>query len=339
MEKTFSHPLLTVIVPVYRAEMYLHKCLDSIIAQTYANLEIILIDDGSPDNCGAICDEYAVRDSRISVIHQENGGESKARNAGLDQATGDFVAFVDSDDYLDLSMYENLMIAAIKYDADIVIGDFFMILSSGVSRRFSNLPEGEVPLLQVQEQILSSRLPSYVWNKIYRKTLFDGLRYTQIRGFGDLFISSRLFQRACKVVFVPEAGYYYNCMNLHAVTAMFNHSPRVNVETKYGLFAAWKEHELVAREIGSTVSDYAETRTIQCAISALVADRAHSVLDSAQKEQITTYLESKKNVRIHSGKHRVLRWLAYHSSVLCKLYDYGSFIWRQYRARKKKMTE
>lgn len=97
-------------------------------------LEIILVDDGSPDRSGAICDEYAARDSRIVVIHQENRGLSGARNAGLDRATGEFVAFVDSDDYLEMSMYENLMVAAMERNADIVIGDFYMILESGISR-------------------------------------------------------------------------------------------------------------------------------------------------------------------------------------------------------------
>ena len=130
MENDLSRPLLSVIVPVYRVETYLPKCLDSLVGQTYADLEIILVDDGSPDRSGAICDEYAARDSRIVVIHQENRGASQARNAGLDRATGEFVAFVDSDDYLDFSMYENLMKAVVEYDADIVISDFFVILES-----------------------------------------------------------------------------------------------------------------------------------------------------------------------------------------------------------------
>ena len=98
--------LISVIVPVYKVEKYLHKCVDSILAQTYTNLEIILVDDGSPDNCGKICDEYAAKDSRIKVIHQQNGGLSAARNAGLDIATGNYLAFIDSDDYIDNNYIE-----------------------------------------------------------------------------------------------------------------------------------------------------------------------------------------------------------------------------------------
>ena len=108
MEKDAQRPLLSVIVPVYRAEQYLHKCLDSLVGQTYRNLEIILVDDGSPDSCGAICDAYAARDERIRVIHQENSGGSGARNTGLDHARGEFVAFADSDDYLEKDMYAQL---------------------------------------------------------------------------------------------------------------------------------------------------------------------------------------------------------------------------------------
>ena len=337
MDKHLSPPLLSVIVPVYRVETYLRKCLDSLVNQTYANLEIILVDDGSPDNCGAICDEYASRDSRITVIHQENRGLSGARNTGLDKATGEFVAFVDSDDYLELSMYEQLMDAAVENGADIVVGDFYTILESGTVRRYSPIQNG-MPLEKVQELILEDRLPSYVWNKIYRRKLFAGIRYEPIRGFEDLQITPRLFQRAKKVAFVPEAGYYYNCINMNALTAVFNHRRELNVETKFGLFAAWKEHETVAAEMGLEVAGYAENRAIKCAVSALVADTAHSVLTPDQRRQLVAYLDRKKEVGI-GRKHRMLRWFTRHSPALCKLYDYGSFVWRKYRAKRNKLTE
>ena len=113
--------LISVIVPVYKVEKYLRECVDSILAQTYTNLEIILVDDGSPDNCGKICDEYAQNDSRIKVIHQENGGLSAARNAGLDIATGKYIGFVDSDDYAELNMFEELHKRIIENNADLSI--------------------------------------------------------------------------------------------------------------------------------------------------------------------------------------------------------------------------
>ena len=105
--------LISIIVPIYNVEKYIHKCIESIINQTYKNLEIILVDDGSPDNCGNICEEYAKNDSRIKVIHKENNGLSSARNAGLEICKGDYIGFVDSDDYIELNMYE-VLINALK---------------------------------------------------------------------------------------------------------------------------------------------------------------------------------------------------------------------------------
>ena len=122
MTKTLNRePKISVIVPVYKVEPYLRKCLDSIINQTYRNLQIILVDDGSPDNCGAICDEYASKDSRIEVIHQENGGVSAARNAGLKLAAGDYIGWVDSDDWIEPDMYAYMLENMQKYEADIAV--------------------------------------------------------------------------------------------------------------------------------------------------------------------------------------------------------------------------
>jgi len=114
--------LVSVIVPIYKVEKYLNKCVDSIMKQTYKNLEIILVDDGSPDNCGKICDEYAQADERIKVIHKENGGLSDARNEGIKIANGDYIMFVDSDDYLSLDCVEHLYHTSIEHNADLVIG-------------------------------------------------------------------------------------------------------------------------------------------------------------------------------------------------------------------------
>ena len=112
---------ISVVVPVYKVEPYLRKCLDSIVNQTYRDLEIILIDDGSPDNCGRICDEYAERDARIRVVHQENSGLSAARNAGLKLVSGSYIGFVDSDDWIEPDMYSYLLGNALEYQADIAV--------------------------------------------------------------------------------------------------------------------------------------------------------------------------------------------------------------------------
>ena len=111
--------LISVIVPIYNVEQYLDRCVKSIVEQTYTNLEIILVDDGSPDNCGAMCDSWAARDNRIKVIHKENGGLSDTRNAGLGIATGDFISFIDSDDWIESAFYEKLLTAIRESNAEV----------------------------------------------------------------------------------------------------------------------------------------------------------------------------------------------------------------------------
>ena len=122
-----QNPTISIIVPVYNVEEYIHKCINSILAQTYKDFELILINDGSPDNSGIICDEYARADSRIKVIHQQNSGLSAARNAGLAVAKGDYIGFVDSDDWIDKSMYESMITEAQTLEADIVICDYYKV--------------------------------------------------------------------------------------------------------------------------------------------------------------------------------------------------------------------
>ena len=135
-------PQVSVIVPVYKAERYLQRCVDSLVRQTLRDIEIILVDDGSPDGCPALCDQLASEDSRIRVVHKENGGLSSARNAGLCVATGKYVGFVDSDDDVELDMYEKLVQKAEQYAADFVMCDYRRILSDGATSLFTKSLSG-----------------------------------------------------------------------------------------------------------------------------------------------------------------------------------------------------
>ena len=117
-------PKISVIVPVYKVEKYIHKCVDSILNQAFSDIEVILVDDGTPDRCGEICDAYGEQDSRVKVIHKENGGLSDARNAGMPHASGEYIIFIDSDDYIDVNMYEELLAAISSYVVDLVYSNF-----------------------------------------------------------------------------------------------------------------------------------------------------------------------------------------------------------------------
>ena len=172
--------LISVIVPVYKVEPYLRKCVASIQAQTYQNLEIILVDDGSPDACGAICDELAAQDSRIQVIHKENGGLSSARNAGLEIAQGEYIGFVDSDDWLEPEAYEWLLDMALSENIKLVCGGRYDCSSGSGTRQVGLCPRKREVISgkELARQIfLWENVDSAAWDKLYHRSLFQEIRY------------------------------------------------------------------------------------------------------------------------------------------------------------------
>lgn len=200
---------ISVIVPVYKVEPYLKKCLNSIVKQTYRNLEIILVDDGSPDNCGAICDAYAVKDRRITVIHQKNGGVSSARNAGLAKVSGDWIGWVDSDDWIELDMYEYLLRNALKYRADIAVCSRHEVKENRLTYR-----GWEEPTLLKREEALKSLLENdlmqnYCCDKLWRKELWQGVVFPEGKTFEDMAVLHHPFERADLVICLPEPKYNY----------------------------------------------------------------------------------------------------------------------------------
>lgn len=204
-----KEPLISIIVPVYKVEPYLRRCLDSICGQTYRNLEILLIDDGSPDSCGEICEEYAAKDSRIQVIHQANCGIASARNSGLARAAGEWIGFVDSDDWIEPDMYEYLSLSMREQGADIA-----------VCSRYEHTKEKElfrgwrqVEYLNTEQAIQAllenDGLKNFMWDKLWRRELFAGISFPDGRTFEDVSVTHRLFARARCVVCLPEAKYHY----------------------------------------------------------------------------------------------------------------------------------
>ena len=202
-------PLISIIVPVYKVEKYLCKCLDSILAQTYTNLEIILVDDGSPDRSGVICDEYAVKDDRVTVIHQKNKGLSGARNSALDVATGDYIGFVDSDDWIEHDMYEYLLTNAINFDADISFCgriEEYPTRAVGKSWPYTEVMETHEALKNLLEDKI---LHNGVWDKLWKRELFESIRFPEGMTFEDMAVVHLLFINARRVVLLPEQKYHY----------------------------------------------------------------------------------------------------------------------------------
>lgn len=204
-------PLISIIVPVYKVEPYLRKCVDSILAQTYTNIEVILVDDGSPDGCPAICDEYRKQDERVVVIHQENGGLSAARNAGLNVARGEYIGFVDSDDWIEPDMYEVLFQLISATESDVSIVDVCSDTENSVEPPSKN---DEIYVFNsdetMKELLLNQKFKSYMWVKLYKASLFNNIRFPQERIlFEDMVVSSELFGYVNKAVYQEYHCYHY----------------------------------------------------------------------------------------------------------------------------------
>ena len=198
---------ISVIVPIYNVENYLNRCIDSIINQTYKKLEIILVDDGSPDNCGKICDEYAKKDSRIKVIHKENGGVSSARNAGLNIATGDYIGFVDGDDWIELDMYEYLLGLSIKYKADISRCSFVY------NDNIGNISKENIKIIKNEDALINCINGNFeegvVWNKLYRRFIFQNIRFEPNIIFEDVLINYYVYKLNISMVISNICKYHY----------------------------------------------------------------------------------------------------------------------------------
>lgn len=226
-----ENELISVVVPVYNVGKYVEQCLNSIINQTYKNLEIILVDDGSTDNSGKICDEFAKKDDRIKVIHKKNGGLSDARNEGMKVVNGEFIAFVDSDDFLDVDFYEYLMKLQNKYNSDITECNFINVYEDKLNEfKFPKKPEenvivtdgiGAVFLLMSDDDGISTN-SVVVWNKLYRKSLFDEISFPVGKTHEDQFTTYKLLFKANIFVTSTQIKYGYFQRTDSIVNKKFN---------------------------------------------------------------------------------------------------------------------
>ncbi|WP_088070505.1 glycosyltransferase family 2 protein [Gottfriedia luciferensis] len=248
---------ISIIVPVYKVEQYLKKCIDSILGQTFKDFELILVDDGSPDLCGKICDEYAELDNRVKVIHKENGGLSSARNAGIKIAKGKYIAFVDSDDFIHLKMYEILHNYAEKHSSDIVICDYLevdedeVIDTTSLNEQFN---EENYTNIEALYELYTNMGVQFVvvWNKLFKRHLFDNLNFEENKIHEDEFIAHRLLYNCSKITYLPIKLHYYLQRTNSITQAKFNikhldfikaYKERVNFFRKIEQFELQKKAE------------------------------------------------------------------------------------------------
>lgn len=245
-----TKPLLSIVVPIYKVEPHLPTCLDSLVGQTYQNLEIILVEDGSPDGCGAICDAYAAKDPRIHVIHKENGGVSSARNAGLAAVTGDLIGFVDGDDFIEPDMYERLynhMMADPSLDVVYCAAVRFPDLDHRLHMNY--YPTGTViPGRKMAQRMLLDEVCSHMWLGLFKRFCWEGIVFPVGRTYEDLSMTYRAFLNVRNVGFRMEPLYHYR-MNDTSITQT------VKPRKSYDIFKAFQDHYEGALELFPELAD------------------------------------------------------------------------------------
>ena len=201
---------ISIIIPIYNTEKYLSKCLDSIIAQTYTNWEAILVDDGSPDNCGKICDEYSAKDKRFRIIHQPNGGVSVARQTGLDNATGDYIIHCDPDDWIEPTMLEKLIQVTKKDNVDIVICDLVIHNGKTIEHCTQNIPDN-ITSKELQNKIIGQEVHGSLCNKLIRKSCCKDISFTpqDISFCEDELFLIKILNKELTVRYIHSGLYHY----------------------------------------------------------------------------------------------------------------------------------
>lgn len=299
---------VSVIVPIYSAERFLNKCIDSILAQSYSDMEIILVDDGSPDNCPKICDNYAKQDKRVKVIHQSNKGLVEARNAGLEMASGEYICFVDSDDFIKGELIQRTAnLIDQEADIDIIVYDYFSFFENNDKKlkRHNHDIDNSWSLEKVRDEFLLDNYPSYMWNKVFRKELLQKISVPAGIWYEDLYACAGLFSIAKKIKFIPEAYYCYR--NFESVF-----SRQAKTKKKYGLFLAWREHERVCEKGGFLPLAYSRERARKAAISLKIINYAENILTKEQLADIDDYLNKMKIIDALPIKYRFEYWANAH---------------------------
>lgn len=309
--------MISIIIPIYNAEKYLRRAVDSILNQTFSDWELILVDDGSSDCCGEICDEYAGKDGRIQVLHRKNQGVSASRNAGLDIASGEYIYFLDSDDYLPTQALHILYSRMIKENADIVFAGHSRVEADGCIHCDSgNWPELKTTE-EIQRAVLQNRLPNFVWGKLYRKKLWEGIRMPEGQVMEDLYVCPSIFMKANRIILNKTSLYFYSHENIQSIMAV---SGEKYTRLRYGKFIAWKEHERIAKKYFPEEIKKCIQEALYAALRARCLGAGTDVLTVRERQEIDSYL--RRNVLLaDNGRDRYLSRiiLGKHEILLCLL--------------------
>ena len=326
-----DQPLVTVIVPVYKVEAYIGKCIESIQNQTYSHLQIILVNDASPDDSGAICDTYSESDPRITVIHHEvNMGLSCTRNDALDIAKGEFIVFVDSDDYINPTLVENCLRTAIDKEVDVVIFDISIVEHGTITPQSMDtafFKDREA----AYKAIIEDKISCVVWDKFYKKHLWSSLRFQENTNCEDFLIMPDLFKQVESIYYLQKPLYYYNCENENSITS------NLSAKNKYGVFCSFLYRQPLAAELGMPeLVQYYRYRAIRNGVGCIGLNLVKPEISQEQVDYVMNYLRDEENAPDRppiGGRNVVLLYAALHNQVLSKFYGHTKFALEQLKKK------
>ncbi|MDO4920610.1 MAG: glycosyltransferase family 2 protein [Phascolarctobacterium sp.] len=296
--------LVSIVVPMYNSEQFIVRCVDSILKQTYENIELIIVNDGSVDNGGAICEEYALRDNRVKYFQQANAGISSARNKGIENASGDYILFVDSDDWLADNAVDTFLNIAVDEKADIVILESKVAMVNGLEYT----PRENLQALsseQLRDDLLVDKWGNHAIVKLFEKDLWKKVRFPYGMIYEDLFTMPHLASSAKKIVYRCKPVYFYNRCNENSLTWGKNDFKPFH---RYSKFMAYCEHEKVGRELNKKiVVEWSIKKALHESIKAFVIDAGWGGLNDKQRDDMLKYIFGhKEQVKQLALKDRVL---------------------------------
>lgn len=289
-EKIKDFPLLSVIVPVYNVETYLSRCIESILAQTYKNLEIILVNDGSTDNSGAICEKFASMDSRIKLINKMNAGVSSARNAGIKVAKGAYITFVDGDDWIAKDIYEKSVLTMKRFNCDVVDFQVSFVNNNKIYNNNANFPpivvQGRDILYDYLYRGQTEKAPFVVWRKVYKIDAFTKITFPEGKQNEDIITNYKVLKRCHKLVHISENGYFYNKNNAQSITS------GMLKKKDFDILDVTKEMRELAKDTNDSRIEYlAEIKFARSFFSLLSKASIGGIADDVSKKDIR-YLTS-----------------------------------------------
>lgn len=318
-----SEPKISVIVPIYKAEKYVRRCIDSILAQTFEDFELLLIDDGSPDNSGKICDEYSHKDSRIRVVHKENGGVSSARQCGLYYARGEYIIHADPDDWIDEDMYEEMYNEAIHREADLVICDFKFEYSNSKSLTVFQDFE-QLNSLSVLKKIYQC-MYGCCWNKLVKRSCIINynIQFPKELFYGeDLYVNTCLLSHPIKIAYVSKPFYHYD--------QIMNQNSLIRRPLEQLFLQSKLLYTLLEKNISSSV--FFEIRSYLLCTQASIALRlGQPYIDNFQRD----YTDLREHINVEASlKNRLLLIIAFKVSPnfayrMIRLYMYFMSIFKR----------